>query len=214
MNVKTRIVLTQSFSIERASGKKCFMVGARGLSIAWGDTPQYWKWISLPESRFPEVAKLSYVLWLHVIAKVETRILSPQTTYVAYFVFKLAERKHGFENRPVQLHVDFEGRENGEGLSEILDSRRNIADVMPQDRGDGWKEVEMGEFINEDGEDGSVLCSLKERYWHRGGISQAHKVGHLMIPLAQVYARTGFHSLTQVCAQSRFQNHIGSKTNR
>nr|GMN27592.1 hypothetical protein TIFTF001_051602 [Ficus carica] len=138
------------------------MVGARGLSIAWGDTPQYWKWISLPESRFPEVAKLSYVLWLHVIAKVETRILSPQTTYVAYFVFKLAERKHGFENRPVQLHVDFEGRENGEGLSEILDSRRNIADVMPQDRGDGWKEVEMGEFINEDGEDGSVLCSLKE----------------------------------------------------
>nr|GMN73318.1 hypothetical protein TIFTF001_052155 [Ficus carica] len=82
------------------------MVGARGLSIAWGDTPQYWKWISLPESRFPEVAKLSYVLWLHVIAKVETRILSPQTTYVAYFVFKLAERKHGFENRPVQLFQD------------------------------------------------------------------------------------------------------------
>ncbi|GMN62505.1 hypothetical protein TIFTF001_031585 [Ficus carica] len=67
-----------------------------------------------------------------------------------------------FENRPVQLRVDFKGRENGEGLSVILDSRRNVADIMPQDRGDGWKEVEMGEFVNEDGMDGSVLCSLKE----------------------------------------------------
>ncbi|GMN19287.1 hypothetical protein TIFTF001_050912 [Ficus carica] len=112
--------------------------------------------------RFPEVAKLSYVWWLHVIAKVETRILSPQTTYVAFFVFKLAERQHGFENRPVQLRVDFEGREDGEGLSVVLDSRGNIDDVMPKDREDGWKEVEMGEFFNEDGEDGSVLCSLKE----------------------------------------------------
>ena len=112
--------------------------------------------------RFPEVAKLSYVWWLHIIAKVETRILSPQTTYVACLVFKLAERKNIFENRPVQLRVDFEGREDGEGLSVVLDSRGNIDDVMPQDREDGWKEVEMGEFFNEDGEDGSVLCSLKE----------------------------------------------------
>ena len=111
--------------------------------------------------RFPEVAKLSFVWWLHVTAKVETRILSPQTTYMAYFIFKLAESKYGFENR-VQLRVDLEGRENGEGLSVILDSPQNIADVMPQDRGDGWKEAEMGEFFNEHGEDGPVLCSVKE----------------------------------------------------
>ncbi|GMN62506.1 hypothetical protein TIFTF001_031579 [Ficus carica] len=50
-------------------------------------------------------------------------------------------------------------RENGEGLSVILDSRRNIADVLPQDRGDGWKEAQMGEFFNEDGEDGSIFLN-------------------------------------------------------
>lgn len=113
------------------------------------------------DNRFPEVAKLKFVWWLHIIANVDTRILSPQTTYVACLVFKLAERNHGFADRPVELRVDFEGRENGEGLSVLLDSRRNMA-LIPQDRGDGWKEVEMGEFFNENGEDGSVLCSLKE----------------------------------------------------
>ncbi|KAF9622592.1 hypothetical protein IFM89_032491 [Coptis chinensis] len=33
------------------SGKKCFMIGAKELKITWSDTPQYWKWIPLPNSR-------------------------------------------------------------------------------------------------------------------------------------------------------------------
>ena len=116
------------------------------------------------------MAEVIDVWWLHVIAKVETRILSPQTTYVAYLVFNFAENRHSFRNRPVQLRVDFEGREDGEGLNVVLDSQGNIDD-MPQDREDGWKEVEMGEFFNEDGEDGSVLCSLKEvNAWRKFGL--------------------------------------------
>lgn len=43
---------TMSFALDHESGKKCFMVGARGLSITWGSSPQHWKWLSLPESRF------------------------------------------------------------------------------------------------------------------------------------------------------------------
>ena len=44
----------------------------------------------------------------------------------------------------------------------FLDSPSNIAPLL-QDRGDGWNEnIEMGEFFNENGEDGLVLCSLKE----------------------------------------------------
>lgn len=30
---------TTSFSLVQETGKKCYMVGARGLSIAWGDSP-------------------------------------------------------------------------------------------------------------------------------------------------------------------------------
>lgn len=38
--------------MEKKSGKKCYLVGARELGIAWGvDTPWYWEWKSHPESR-------------------------------------------------------------------------------------------------------------------------------------------------------------------
>lgn len=107
------------------------------------------------------MAILKSVWWLHVAANIETRILSPQTTYVAYFVFKLAELKHGFEDTLIQMLVDYEGIESEEGIGVVLESRRNI-DLLPRDRGDGWKEIEMGEFFNEHGEDGPVLCSVKE----------------------------------------------------
>ncbi|PON72906.1 Phloem protein [Trema orientale] len=151
-----------SFALDRPSGKKCYMVGARAISIAWGDTPQYWEWTSLPGSRFPEVATLNYVWWLQLIANVETKILSQNTTYAAYLVFKLREDeyKYGFDQRPVQLCVNFEGRDL-DVLSVFLDPSSNML-PLPQDRGDGWKEIEMGEFYNENGEDGLVLCSLKE----------------------------------------------------
>lgn len=112
--------------------------------------------------RFPEVAILNYVWWLHVIANIETKTLSPQTTYSAYFVFKLLEERHsGFNHRPVRLRVNLEGQEDEEGLSVFLGPSRNIP-PLPQDRGEGWRELEMGEFFNENGEDGLVLCSLKE----------------------------------------------------
>lgn len=53
--------IKQSFSIEKRSGKKCYMIAARALTIEWGDTPMYWKWISLPQSRFAHlVVMLSF----------------------------------------------------------------------------------------------------------------------------------------------------------
>ncbi|KAL5542554.1 hypothetical protein UlMin_010264 [Ulmus minor] len=148
-----------SFALEKASGKKCFMVGARGLSIIWGDSPAYWGWNSMSESRFSEVAKLRLVWWLDIWAKIETKILSPQTTYEAYLVFKLTEDMYGFDQRAVNLRVYFESQEiGGEGVAVFLDPSRN----MSRERGDGWLENKMGEFFNDNGEDGAVLCNLKE----------------------------------------------------
>ncbi|GMI96126.1 maternal effect embryo arrest 66 [Hibiscus trionum] len=42
---------TMSFRLEKGSGKKCYMLGARALYI-WGETPAYWNWIYQPDSRF------------------------------------------------------------------------------------------------------------------------------------------------------------------
>ena len=107
------------------------------------------------------MAKLSYVWWLEINGKVETNILSRETTYGAYFVYKLGERHVGFNQKTVQLRVNCEGQGNENARNVCLDPSRNVP-PLPRDRGDGWMEVEMGEFFNEQGEDGSVLCGLKE----------------------------------------------------
>ncbi|KAJ4722953.1 F-box protein [Melia azedarach] len=156
---------TVSFKLEKESGKKIFMIGARALSIVWGDDPRYWIWISLPESRFPEVAKLKIVWWFDVKGRIETNMLSSKTTYAAYLVFKLAEYSHGFERRPVELGVYIEGRDNQERQRPLLDPLENVQSLA-QDRGDGWVEIEMGEFFNENGNDGTLVCSVFEINGH------------------------------------------------
>ncbi|KAL5848620.1 hypothetical protein ACOSQ4_006633 [Xanthoceras sorbifolium] len=155
---------TMSFSLDKESGKKCYMVGARRLSIAWGDTPPYWTWTDkrlLPESRFAEVAELNYVWWFDVKGRIETKTLSSKTNYVAYLVFKFAESRHGFETRPIELSVYLEVSESKTRRSKrvLLDPPRNTPRLY-QHRGDGWMEIEMGEFFNELGDDGVVVCSL------------------------------------------------------
>ncbi|XP_023528482.1 putative F-box protein PP2-B12 [Cucurbita pepo subsp. pepo] len=153
-----------SFALEKESGKKCYMIGARDLEIIWGNSTQYWTWNSNPISRFSEVAELQTVWWLEIKGRIEARNLSPQTNYAAYLVFKLVEdryQRRGFRERPVLLRVYFEGAEVEEGKMAILDPREGSL-VAFEERADGWMEIEMGEIFNELGDDGSIIFHLKE----------------------------------------------------
>ncbi|GLT28444.1 hypothetical protein SLA2020_033790 [Shorea laevis] len=58
----------KSFSLHKRSGKKCYMLAARDLAIRWGDT--HWSWNSVPDSRFPEVAKLLDVCWFEIKGRI------------------------------------------------------------------------------------------------------------------------------------------------
>nr|AFK39520.1 unknown [Lotus japonicus] len=98
----------KSFQLDRKSGKKCYMLCARALSIIWGDDERYWQWINLPESRFPEVAELRDVCWLEIRGMMNTIALSPNTEYVAFLVFNMID-SHGFHSRPVELSVSIIG---------------------------------------------------------------------------------------------------------
>ncbi|RVX07371.1 F-box protein PP2-B1 [Vitis vinifera] len=100
----------KSFWLEKRSGKKCYMLASRELTIIWGDTPGYWEWTSLPESRFPEVAYLQAVCWFEIRGKINTCMLSPRTNYAAYLVFH-AGRSHGFEDVPVESSIEIVGNE-------------------------------------------------------------------------------------------------------
>ncbi|KAF8392025.1 hypothetical protein HHK36_022365 [Tetracentron sinense] len=171
-----------SVALDKRSGKKSYMFGARQLSITWGNDPRFWKWPSLPnDSRFSKVAQLLGP-WLEIYGKMETRILSPKTHYAAYLVFKFIERTRQPDDQPSEVYLKFNGDHVGQGLhtvyldpdGSLMKSHRESdeRDVkiwmkwereLPQERGDGWMEIEMGEFFNDQGEEGDLDMGLNGR---------------------------------------------------
>ncbi|CAK9154654.1 unnamed protein product [Ilex paraguariensis] len=146
-----------SFMLHKWSGKKCYMIPARGLLIVWGDTPQYW--------RFSEVAELLNVCWLDIGGKMQTQMLSPKTTYVVYLVFELAERNYGLRvSSKASLRFVGESQEEAGWLTNTVylglpERRRGLRRSaarqpngwLPQRRVDGWMESQLGEFFNDHG---------------------------------------------------------------
>ncbi|KAK8599717.1 hypothetical protein V6N12_049591 [Hibiscus sabdariffa] len=99
------------------------------------------------------------------------QILSSNTNYAAYLVFKLRNRRTtGFRLRPVGLNVNVDGVVSREERRFSLDLRDGSRHV--RERRDGWMEAEMGEFFNENGDDGTVVFSLKEldKCYHKRGL--------------------------------------------
>ncbi|XP_050254495.1 F-box protein PP2-B10-like isoform X5 [Quercus robur] len=165
----------QSFFLDKLSGKKCYLLSARELTIAWGDDSRYWRWISLPESRFSEIAKLSFVCWFDINGKMSTSMLSPKTNYAAYLVYKLRSRAHGFKHRLPTASIGTTGggevyeQTVGLGLPAVEPGQQDQV-VLPQQqhtsrpkqRNDGWLEIELGQFFNEGGEADELQFGLKE----------------------------------------------------
>ncbi|XP_038977405.1 F-box protein PP2-B11-like [Phoenix dactylifera] len=193
---------TMSFGLERSTGRKCYMISPRSMNITWSNTPQYWRWISLPESRFAEVAELLAVCWLFMSGKIDCRLLSPKTTYAAYLVFKLASRSYGL-GPPRQLASvklgdyaletdiclqDDEDSDDDDGDDDDDDDGNDHHQEEAQQRqqqrqqplrDDGWMEIELGEFYNDEGDDGDVEMSLAEvnaLHWKSGLIIQGLEV--------------------------------------
>ncbi|KAF7143427.1 hypothetical protein RHSIM_Rhsim05G0174300 [Rhododendron simsii] len=146
-----------SFALEKESGKKCFMVGARELAFAWGSTPRYWRWISLPQ--FSEVAKLLPVFSFEIMGEIDTQLLTQGTTYIAYLVFKIACRNFALESLPFMASIvlcskcgDWMG--NRVTNTVYFTEGKSGPDLSAQNerlactREDGWMEVELGEFFN------------------------------------------------------------------
>ncbi|CAN4104559.1 unnamed protein product [Withania somnifera] len=164
-----------SFSLDKRTGKKCFMVSARELAISWGDTPRYWAWSSHPDSRFSEVANLRFVCWLDLRGKIETRILSKRTKYVVYLVFKLQAGYYGLETANAFVRfVDCVSNNEAEERATVVSlSRQEGPDEnRSKIRVDGWMEIEIGNFFNDAGDDGDVEARLMEirRLFAKGGL--------------------------------------------
>ncbi|XP_047078376.1 putative F-box protein PP2-B12 [Lolium rigidum] len=172
-----------SMWLDRETGAKCYMLSARDLSIIWGDTPQYWSWIPLPDSRFSECAQLLHVCWFDISGKIPCKMLTRDTVYAAYIVFKVNENSLGLDY-PVQEASVSVGATNL--TRKVCLEHNDEAEVRhgenvgrPQKRADGWMELELGEFFNEGGEDGEVSFSLMETKggnWKSGLIVQGIEI--------------------------------------
>ncbi|KAI3934428.1 hypothetical protein MKW98_002935 [Papaver atlanticum] len=162
---------SKSFHLQKSSGKKCIMLGAKELGIAWGDDRRHWSWRGYPGSRFANVAELEWVCWLDIHGKLETRLLSPKTFYAAYLVLKFKESLYRFNKKPVKARVEVVGRAGDNNSVPNGGGGQHIA----LERGDGWMEVEIGYFYNEELEDdegGEVHMYVleTERQWTKRGI--------------------------------------------
>ncbi|XP_074307882.1 putative F-box protein PP2-B12 [Silene latifolia] len=183
---------TKSFFLDKPTGKKCFTISARELAITWGDTPRYWAFHPSPESRFPEVAELHSVCWLEIKGKIKSAMLSPNTTYIAYFVFKMTDAAYGFYS-PAKVSVKTQGNksESRKVYLQYEEGRNQRYQIIPRrmslfnrirspffevpaaakreenkmvlkERMDGWLEVAMGEVTTQVGEDSEVEMSVLE----------------------------------------------------
>lgn len=170
---------TKSFSLDKSNGKKCFMLAARSLYIVWVNDERYWRWTSMQESSFQEVAELIIVWWLEIRGKIKTSMLSPNTTYAAYFIFKMADDFSGFGFPTVNVSVGITGEDTDKRLVSLgtqeshsrrrgllqarqQSSRPRIGDERPVQRGDHWFEVKLGQFYILGDEDVDVEMALME----------------------------------------------------
>ncbi|XP_024984270.1 uncharacterized protein LOC112520203 [Cynara cardunculus var. scolymus] len=145
-------VLTSKLWLSKVDGKKCHMLPAKDV-LYDSSNDKFFNWKPSTESRFQEVIEVLPRQVFGIKCKIESQMLSPNTDYVCYLVFKLSERCRGL-HCPVKVR-NLLHRKNKEigivyfrfpSLWNILDTDR-----VPRRREDGWMEVNVWKFNSNDG---------------------------------------------------------------
>jgi hypothetical protein len=119
-------------------------------------------------------------------------MLSEDTRYAAYLIFKMADDSFGLDSplqeasitigeettttHPVRLqsYTDYEDNITTD------DDGDEVIPRLPQERPDGWMELEIGDWYNSGGDDGVVSASVKETRiggnWKKGLIVQGLEI--------------------------------------
>ncbi|WJZ87490.1 hypothetical protein VitviT2T_006864 [Vitis vinifera] len=150
---------TKSFWLDKATGKKCYMLGGRELSISLENVTSYWRWMPQPSSRVPAVAKLMIDCSLKIKGKMKSRMLSPSTTYVGYLLFKVASPEE------VCVRWGWNAGLGGYGGDfrrvHTSEQQQQYEEEVPHMRKDGWLELEMGSFFNDKNEDDELEMEMR-----------------------------------------------------
>ena len=117
--------------------------------------------------RFPEVAELIQVCWLEIRGKINTSMLSPSILYTANLVFKFSIYASGFDDQPVKVAMKLDGDMI---CAHTIFWNEDSDGHYPRERGDGWLEIELGDFFCMEGEDGELEMSVFDgtKNWKHG----------------------------------------------
>ncbi|EMS51376.1 F-box protein PP2-B10 [Triticum urartu] len=99
--------------------------------------------------RFSEGAQLNSVTWLEIRGSIHTDMLTPDSKYGAYLVFKRTQNFSGF-NYPIQKATLYFGQimeyTSPVLLGENWTPPPELGVAQPQRRADGWMEISLGHF--------------------------------------------------------------------
>ncbi|CAJ2631704.1 unnamed protein product [Trifolium pratense] len=152
------------FSIEKRTGKICYLLSARELSITFGNTPLYWSWKHVQGSRFAEAAELRTICWLEIKGSINSEMLSPKTIYGAYLKVKIADRAYGLDSLPSEVSIEVGNYRSQEKV--YIRSHCKINEKATChckcEHDDEWLEIELGSFYTESVQVQEVRMCLKE----------------------------------------------------
>ncbi|KAL8209955.1 hypothetical protein R6Q57_006687 [Mikania cordata] len=149
------------FSLDK-KGKKCHMLSAKAAGISTTGIPaeQKYNWLRLPSSRFG-IAFQCASRRFNILSNIESQLLSSQTTYACYLVYKLPKKPPRF-HAPIVVEDKALGPDNCQyvylaspqtpvirvRLDENSYNPLNRPKIkgLPQCRKDGWMEVQIWEF--------------------------------------------------------------------
>ncbi|KAJ9537979.1 hypothetical protein OSB04_030712 [Centaurea solstitialis] len=148
------IINSEEWFFIAKNGKKCHMLSARAAL-----QNERWAWRSLPKSRFGEVAFDPFPEF-SISSTIKPQLLSPQTTYAGYLVYKLPKNHSRFKACGKVINKDFPSRfwyiflvcPQTPVLRPKVDQNthspfsRPKKKGLPQLRNDGWMEVQIWEF--------------------------------------------------------------------
>ncbi|MCO5583086.1 hypothetical protein L7F22_036993 [Adiantum nelumboides] len=164
----------QKFWLDRRTGKECYIMSARALSVIWGSTPQYWGWPRCLGAWFPEVACLHSVCWFEITGKFR-ELLRPGSYTVSFRMqihsasswrwspVKLSLRNVTYAHESVESQRFFQGQFFISSLAPFFTPPRSKESELSHYSTHEWIECDVGEFTVEENEDRPIEVEFAMR---------------------------------------------------
>ncbi|GJR80796.1 kinase-like domain, phloem protein 2-like protein [Tanacetum coccineum] len=138
------------FWFDNVNGKKLLMLSAKATILKFSDVNLYSSrstFKKYPNCRFRKVGELLPQQVFHISCTIENQMLSPDTEYACYIVFKISKNCQGL-HYPVKVRDLLHHGNESEFVYFIIPNLLNINDItgVPKQREDGWMEIQLCKF--------------------------------------------------------------------